>query len=185
MKDRTRDPRALNVFALCKDSAALEGSLPLAGLPRLALSFAAASDGAALWRAQGSLLPVSGAEAQMWLHVQASAQVPLTCQRCLSPFVQAVQVDRRIRFVKTEEEAARLDEASEDDVLALPTRLDLHELVEDELILALPIVPRHAGDCPQPLLAPGMAAQPQAAVQDLTPHPFAALAALRGRTPQA
>jgi uncharacterized protein len=184
MKDRTRDPRALNLATLCKDGAALEGSLALTGLPRLAASFAAASDGAALWNAQGSLLPVSGAEPELWLHLQASAQVPLECQRCLSLFVQPLQVDRRIRFVRTEDEAARLDEASENDVMALPTRLDLHELVEDELILALPIVPRHMEDCPQPLLAPGQPRQPEADEHDLAPHPFAALAALRRRTPQ-
>ena len=74
-------------------------------------------------------------------------------------------------------EAAQLDEHSEDDVLALPQRLDLHELLEDELILALPIVPRH-GVCPQAL---PLAAVPEA---EAAPNPFAALAALRGRMPR-
>jgi uncharacterized protein len=191
MKDHPRDPRALNVSALCKDGAALAGSLPLAGLPRLASSFAAAADGAAQWQAQGTLLAQAGAESQVWLHIEATASVPLQCQRCLSLFLQPLVVDRRIRFVRSEEEAARLDEVCEDDVLALPTRLDLHELLEDELILALPIVPRHAGDCPQPLVVPSSAAagtnaakaqQGLVGEEEAVPHPFAALAALRGRT---
>jgi uncharacterized protein len=84
-------------------------------------------------------------------------------------------VQRRFRFVRNEDEAARLDEESEDDVLALPARLDLQALLEDELILALPIVPRHAL-CPEPLPLP--AAEPLDE-EAPAPNPFAALAALR------
>ena len=62
-------------------------------------------------------------------------------------------VDRVFRFARNDEEAAELDEVSEDeDVLALGRPLDLLSLVEDELIMALPIVPRHEA-CPQPLRA--------------------------------
>ena len=54
-------------------------------------------------------------------------------------------------------------------------RLDLRARVEDELILEQPLVPRHEGDCPQPLpLASTPAAEPEA-----RPNPFAVLAALR------
>jgi len=103
--------------------------------------------------------------------------VPLQCQRCLQTMTQTLRVDRRFRFVRNEEQAAELDEESDDDVLALPTRLDLVALLEDELILALPIVPRH-DSCPQPLpIQPAAEADEEAA-----PHPFAALAALRGRS---
>ncbi len=49
-----------------------------------------------------------------------------------------------------EEAAAALDAESDDDVLALESSLDLHALVEDELLLALPLVPRH-DECPEPL----------------------------------
>ena len=82
--------------------------------------------------------------------------------------------------MRGEAEAARLDEESEDDVLELPPRLDLHALVEDELILALPLVPRHER-------LPGAAARAggtDAPEDDApAPHPFAALAALRRRGP--
>ena len=64
-----------------------------------------------------------------------------------------------------------------DDVLALGRSLDLRELVEDELLLALPIVPRHEV-CLQPL---PMAVGEQALEDDVPerPHPFAALQALK------
>ena len=67
---------------------------------------------------------------------------------------------------------------SEDDVLALTRALDLRELVEDELLLALPIVPRHEV-CPEPLPQPADDAAPA----EPAPHPFAALAALKRTKP--
>ncbi len=144
------------------------------------LSGPPAPDAMAAWSAQGTLRPVAGAASEVWLRLQASVAVMLQCQRCLRPMAAQIAIDRRMRFVANESEAARLDEESDDDVLVLPPRLDLHELLEDELILALPIVPRHDEPCPEPLpLAPGAGA-----ADDEAPHPFAALAALRGRTPR-
>jgi len=178
MKDRAApDPTALDVPALCRHGVELDGQLPLARMERLSQVLAAASDGAAGWSARASLVPVTGGEPEMWLDLEAHADVPLQCQRCLQMLTEHVVIDRRFRFVRSEEEAAELDEESEDDVLALPPRLDLLALLEDELILSLPIVPRHE-ICPQPLLEP--AAEPEE--ETAAPHPFAALAALRGRT---
>ena len=60
-------------------------------------------------------------------------------------------------------------------MLVLSRQFDLRELVEDELLLTLPIVPKHE-QCPAllPSAAPGLAAE------DVAPaHPFAALAALK------
>jgi uncharacterized protein len=133
----------------------------------------------AAWRVQATLKPVTGGAPEMWLHLQATATVLLQCQRCLQDMTEALVVDRRIRFVRSEAEAARLDEESEDDVLALQPRLDLQSLFEDELILSLPLVPRH-NSCPRPLLAPAVSD----AVTEQAPHPFAALAALKGRPRQ-
>lgn len=175
MKERPPDALALDVSALCKSAGTLQGQWPLAGMARLSAGFCAATDGSVAWQATGSLVPVAGVEPELWLLLHADAAVPLECQRCLQPMIEQVQVRRRFRFVRSEELAARLDEESEDDVLVLSPRLDLHALLEDELILALPIVPRH-GLCPQPL---PLAAAP--ADEEPAPKPFAALAALRGR----
>jgi uncharacterized protein len=183
MKDKGHSPRALDVAQFARDGGALQGRWPLAGMPRLAAAFIAASDGDAVWSAQGERVAVAGSEAEVWLSLGASADVPLQCQRCLQPMVEPLRVQRRFRFVRHEDEAARLDEESEDDVLVLSPRLDLHELLEDELILALPLVPRHE-NCPRPL---PVTASADAAAQDeeeAVPHPFAALAALRGKPPR-
>ncbi len=176
MKERVLAAAALDVAALCKQGGSLDGLVPLARTVRLAESFCAASDGSARWSAAGIARPVVGGEAELWLHLQGQAEVPLQCQRCLQPMTERLVVDRRFRFVRSEDEAAALDEESEDDVLALPARLDLLALLEDELILALPIVPRH-DVCPEPLPLP--ADEPG---EEPVPHPFAALAGLRGRS---
>jgi len=179
MKDR-QDPRAVDLSALCRQGATLQGEWPQAGMPRLAASVAASGPDAApvAWSARGELRPVVGGEAEVWVHLSAATTVTLQCQRCLQPMAEPLHVDRRLRFVRGQAEAARLDEDSEDDVLELPPRLDLHELVEDEMILALPLVPRHA-DCPAPLPLP--AAEPEDDAS--APHPFAALASFRRRGP--
>lgn len=177
------NPRAARVEPLCRAGASLEGSWPLVSLQRLSEDFAAAADGSAHWTLQGSTKAVAGAEPELWVQLNAHAVVPLQCQRCLGPMAQRLIVNRAIRFVRGEELAARLDEKSDDDVLSLPAALDVLALVEDELILSLPIVPRHEGPCPQPLL-PEVGAgggAPLAAASD-EPHPFAPLAGLkRGR----
>ena len=99
------------------------------------------------WRAVGSHRPVGG-ENQIWLHLLADADVILQCQRCLLPVDEAVHVDRRFRFVADEDTAAAMDDEMEDEVLALPKSLNLRDLVEDEMLLALPLVPRH-DVCPE------------------------------------
>jgi len=175
MKERGPDPLALDLMALSKAGGTLQGQWPLAGMARLRESLSAASDGSARWQARGWLTPVLGGEPEIWLELEGGAEVPLECQRCLQPMSERLQVQRRFRFVRSEDEAARLDEEAEDDVLALPARLDLHALLEDELILSLPIVPRH-GVCPDPL--PLATDGPFEEVVP-APNPFAALAALR------
>ena len=108
------------------------------------------------------------------LSLQARVALPLQCQRCLAPVPVELQVDRSFAFARDEDEAARLDEASDEDMLVLSRSFDLLELLEDELILALPLVPRHA-ECPAPLLLPQDA--PAEDIQRASP--FAALGVLR------
>ncbi|HEX7639285.1 MAG TPA: DUF177 domain-containing protein, partial [Burkholderiaceae bacterium] len=128
------------------------------------------------WRAAGSCVTVGG-EAQTWLGLLVEADVVLQCQRCLQPVAEQVHVDRRFRFVADEATAAALDDESEDDVLELPRALDLRELVEDELLLALPLVPRHEV-CPEQLPR-SFGDIEEVDEAERAANPFAALAALR------
>ena len=178
---REIDPLRLDVAAFAKEGAEAQGTWPLSTLARVAESVPADApigEGEAVkWFARGESRAVRGGEPQVWLQLRADACVPLQCQRCLKAVGVPLQVDRHFLFVHGEDAAAQLDADSEDDVLAMTRALDVRELIEDELLLAMPIVPRHEV-CPEPLIA----AADDGVVDDETPHPFAALAALK-RTP--
>lgn len=180
MKPRSFDPLKLDVGVLAREGAVLEGEWPATSLPRLAEAAAPESDPAqwpaVTWSAHGELRTPKGGEPQIWLELSAGAQVSLTCQRCLKPVREDLAVSRWFRFVKDEDQAANLDMDSDDDVLALPRHLDLRELVEDELLLALPVVPRH-DECPEPL--PHANDEEDEAPAEERLNPFAALAALK------
>jgi len=178
MKTRPVEPTRLDVEAFAKDGGSLEGQWPLASLERLIETVhpdaLPTEEDVATWSAQGESRPVRGGPPQVWLHVKAAAQVSLVCQRCLGPVREQLETNRSFLFVPGEDAAAQLDADSEDDVLALTRSLDLRELVEDELLLALPIVPRH-DECPQPLPMP----EADELEEEPAPSPFAALAALK------
>lgn len=176
-RERRTDPLAAPAAALCRDGETLLGAWPLAELPRLSASLFVppAADERVGWHARFSQVqPVAGPP-QPWLELEAHAHVTLQCQRCLQALQQPLVLERRFRFVASEDEAQRLDADSDDDHLVLEPRLDLRALVEDELILELPLVPRHEGSCPQPLPQP----EPAEPADEARPNPFAALAALR------
>ncbi len=178
MSSRDFDPIRLDVTAFAKAAGELAGGWPLPALSRLAegavIAALPAGGGEVRWSARGELRPMRGGENQVWLHLQASARVPLECQRCLKAVEVPLAIERSFLFVHGEDAAAQLDADSEDDVLALTRALDLRELIEDELLLALPIVPRHEV-CPEPLIVAAEADEPLAE----KPNPFAALAALK------
>lgn len=172
------DLRALNVRQFCSQQQRMAGEWPLTSLRRLSEGLFAepASTDQVEWSLQGSQLPSPAGEPELWLHLLAKTSVMLQCQRCLQAMEQPLVADRKFRFVRTEEEAERLDEMSEEDVLVLSPKLDGLELLEDELILALPLVPRHEPACPNPLPLP----VDELDLEEPAPNPFAALAALRG-----
>ena len=86
------------------------------------------------------------------LRLRLSGTLQLTCQRCLGALAQAVQVDEVLLLAQTQAEidAEPLNPEAPERILA-GREMQVHELVEDELVLALPIAPRHercGGDKP-------------------------------------
>lgn len=201
MKPRQITPRKLNIGAFIESEILLEGPSPLSDLPRLAESLAPEAHLDSIppvsWTAQGRLVPQRVGGPQLWLDLTAHADLPWTCQRCLHPVALPVALERQIRFVVDEKAAAELDAESEDDVLPLSRSFDLLSLIEDELIMASPLVPRH-DNCPeQPVMSvsdPGVDGDEVPEDADLTsasvdagdepprgqrPNPFAVLAKLK------
>lgn len=177
--DKTFDPRHLDIKAFAQAGAELQGQSSLAQWPRLLDEQMAGAQGqehAVHWWLQGHMVPVIGGAARIGLTLQAEVDLPLQCQRCLGPVVERVETEREFVFVTDEATAEALDEDSEEDVLVISRDFDALSLVEDELILALPLVPRHE-ECPQDL--PAQAADEAFEVASERPNPFAALATLK------
>lgn len=184
MKAREFDPLHLDVAAFAEQGASQTGHWPLAALARLASSEPAdappAPADAVRWSARGERRPARGGEPETWLHLEVSARLHLECQRCLRPVETLLQVEQSLRFVAGEAQAAALDADSEHDVLALERSLDLRELIEDELLLVLPLVPRH-DTCPEPLQhrADRLPDDDDGAAEVERPNPFAVLQQLK------
>ena len=194
MKARTFAPRKLDIGAFIESSELMTGAAPVADLQRIAAGLAQDIDLATLpaitWSAQGRQIAQRVGGPQLWLDLTAHGDLAWECQRCLHAVTLPVTVERSIRFVKDEAAAADLDANGDDDVLALSRQFDLMELIEDELIMAQPIVPRH-DECPSDIVklmnsdeevaVPGQPAATEEAQTTASgrPNPFAVLASLK------
>ncbi len=178
------NPARLDARRFAEASGHLQGECPASELTRLAADLHPEGrvDGHAsvAWQADGELRGAAqAAVSAVWLHLQAQATVPLTCQRCLGPVPIPLVVDRWFRFVATEAQAEAEDDDAEEDLLALEPRPDLLAVLEDELLMALPLVPMHEV-CPQtlPSSAGRLPDEPEG-VETQRENPFQALAKLK------
>ncbi len=168
----------LDVKAFAQAGAKLAGHDSLLKYERLALEAKGLHPDLLVdWQAEGELRTALGGMSQVWLHLKVRASFPMECQRCLTPVDIPLEVDRAFRFVADEATAEALDDESEEDLLAMSREFDLRELIEDELLMALPVVPKH-DECPTavPLASSDDDFEEASAVK---PNPFAALAGLR------
>jgi len=170
-------PEALCVRTFAHAGAVLAVSDPLVQYPRLANECSTPpTDRLVVWSARGELRTSETRAEEVWLHLEAQAHVPLTCQRCLTPAEVPLQVTRAFRFVADEATAEAEDDGAEEDLLAISAAFDLRALVEDELLMELPLVPRHSV-CP--VAVPTQAGEGELVTEK--PNPFAVLAGLQAR----
>ncbi|WP_428828056.1 YceD family protein [Azonexus sp. IMCC34842] len=105
------------------------------------------------------------------LHLEVSGVIPLACQRCLNAVPHELDVDSLLELVPEGADLSQ-DELEDDtrDFLPVARELDVVELVEDEILLALPVAPRHE-----------KCGLPGAADAGERVRPFATLAGLKGK----
>ena len=126
---------------------AFAGSLPLTKLPRLAASLADTSGAL-----QVEMQAMRDEQGQDWLHGEIRGRLPLTCQRGLHAFGWNCDVALSLCLVETEAEEERLLKECES-YLVQDDQLPLRDLVEEEVLLALPMMPRCDDlDCVQRLV---------------------------------
>jgi uncharacterized protein len=171
-------PRRLDVKAFAEEGAQLSGEEPLRSHERLlAEAQGRGAETPVTWAASGELRNPLHVTPEVWLHLKAGAALALTCQRCLQPVEVPVSVERSFRFVADEQTAAAEDDESEEDVLALSRSFDVVELVEDELLMELPLAPRHETCPPVHLVVEDEGFEGSSARHE---NPFAVLGQLKG-----
>ena len=174
------DARHLNIDAFAKAGGSISASESLVSFDRLLdEAQGAGAQNPVHFTARGLTRPQGAGDEQVWLALTAEVALPQTCQRCLGPVDVPVAFEREFRFVASEEVAAVEDEASEEDVLVLSRDFNLLELVEDELLMALPAVPKHEA-CPSTVKLQVADADFVEEAQE-KPNPFAVLEQLKKR----
>ncbi len=151
----------------------MAGVLSVADLPRLSV---------AVSQPEGTLRysVTSQRDDNGWLVVQilAEGMLRLECQRCLKPFDYPVAASGAIAVVNSLAEADRLPDNYDPLLLEERRFVCPRDLIEDELLLALPLIPRHATS--------GCSATPPKSVTRHAAHaikkkPFATLAEWRDK----
>ena len=164
----SRTSPTIDSFAFARAARRIEGEIAVAQLPRLT-DFVAKSEGALRYEIEG-LIDGDGHPAAD-LHLVG--QLELICQRCNAPLQFGIDRTTRFRFVATEEELNSLPIEDDDlDAVVGSRNMSIHDWVEDEAILSLPLVPRHDG-CAAPSSSDEIANPVSAS------NPFAVLLALR------
>jgi uncharacterized protein len=134
----------IDAFEFARREQEASGSVAVKDLRRLEVI---EGDEILAWRVAGSM----DERSRPFIDLRVTGRVHLACQRCLRPV--AIEVDVAGRFLvaqnEAEADAIPLDE-DHFDVVVGTREFDLLKLVEDEIILWLPIVPKHE-QCPQAL----------------------------------
>ncbi|MDI9334882.1 MAG: YceD family protein [Cytophagales bacterium] len=154
----------IDTARFCKVGTSLAGSLTQMDLPRLAAEVLPDTGFTVAWIATGVSPDL--------LDLSLRATVQMRCQRCLDAMAESIDVSYRFQFVKDEATAQAQDEASDEvDTLVHARHFDLGELIEDEMLMALPFVSLHEV-CPE---AGALSFVPRAD----KPNPFAVLKDLK------
>ncbi len=155
-----------DAFVFAREGRVLEGTLPLAALERLH-DLVVETTGEVHFRLCG----FKGSRGELMLELQVTGTVSLACQRCLQAISYDLEVDNRLELVPEGADLSQ-DELEDDtrDFLPVVRELDVLELVEDEILLSLPVAPRHE-----------KCGLPGAAESGERPNAFAALAGFKGK----
>ncbi len=136
-------PGTLDALSFARSGASLEGKLHADRLPRLRTNLT--SDDAAVQYRIAGIVEAGRPALSLWIE----ADVRLTCQRCLESFRHRMELENVLPIARDEAELSRW-EADDPlvDALLAGERLDVAALVEDEILLSLPLAPRHPeGEC--------------------------------------
>lgn len=167
----SRLPERVDPWRLADLARTLEGTFALREMPRLAHLLADTGGEVRFVLAFGR-----DADRRAVIRGEVVTRLGLMCQRCLGPVGLAVDSRFMLGVVTGPDEANALPEQYEA-LLAEEATVSLRDIVEEELLLSIPAVPRHHDtEC-----APRDPATGQAAESGSPSSPFDVLAGLRRR----
>ena len=108
------------------------------------------------------------------------SQVQITCQRCLGPVTYDLDIDLSLAFVYDEDHAKNIPEEY-DPVVMTDGEVVLSKMVEQELILALPIVVYHDESGCNPAALKYASSIDDATDEEIKPNPFSILANFKAK----
>src|SRR5574337_125176 len=129
-------PESVDAWRMVSARRSFEGTLAIASLPRLCEALAS-TDGDVSFELDFGRDELGTS----YIDVRASAPLILTCQRSLEPFVFPVLLQTRLGLISRERDEAGLPPECEPLLVAEDGRLHPADVIEDELLLALPLVP--------------------------------------------
>ena len=170
-------PTRLDIKALALSGQEISGRDVLSHFTRLMQDLRGQSPDVPLaWTARGEMRLGASGQQEPWLNLALQTSLPLVCLRCMGPVEVPVSSSREFRFVATEDEALAQDETCEEDLLVLSRDFNLQELIEDELVMELPLIAMHEV-CPTAVKLEAVDAEFDAPAS-AKPNPFAALSEL-------
>ncbi|MBS0327785.1 MAG: DUF177 domain-containing protein [Proteobacteria bacterium] len=131
----------MDAWKLARERGSIEGNIDAHRLARIA-DLLAPGPADIAWRVAGA----ADAEGRAALAVELAGEVMLTCQRCLGGFAWPIRQEGSVLLAASEGELEALDARTDAEVVLAAGPVDPLDLVEDELLLALPFAPRHPAD---------------------------------------
>lgn len=138
-------PTKVDAIKFCQQGIQISGFLPLIGLHRLAHELQV-DDG----KVFACLFLNIDEQSRKTVTGRVEAVLPVTCQRCLGRMEVVVTSEVALGLVWSDDQAARLPRYL-DPILMASEELSIEDVIEDELLLALPLVAMHeSGVCEVP-----------------------------------
>ncbi len=139
----TMNPHVINNLDFAKKNLSLTGKLTEVECSRLAALLNSANQQSLL--IQYTLIGHAEHMSHPTLELSIEVDMPVICQRCL----MSMQYPLALHFIYAISDDAEAQDASADDVDFIePDRaMNLVDLIEDEVIAALPIAPKHETEC--------------------------------------
>jgi len=121
------------------------GFLTMTDMPRLAKEASSVNPGDGFaWQMETHFENSPGSEPRQILDLALKGRLHLVCQRCLQDCAVNLDEKRRFVLVATESEADDYPlEDEEQEPLVASQHFNLLETIEDEVLLSLPLIPKH------------------------------------------